>query len=239
MKPVLRTHIPHRPEVRLPAFLARSLFAGTFALTSLLMAPAADPASYWKRAPIVSDAAVARGHLGGEGGQLIMCMAISKSDPNFMLMGSDVGGLQRSTDGGATWVPSMRGFGARGAHSVAIDPANANHAMVVTSQSKAATWGSNYLGLWRTTDKGVTWTRVWDPVKKLPVFLSAAARSIKLYMTTRASTAPGAPASTGRRPMMGAPTMAVPSQLARVAFGVRRTPAPPGRKYLRQRTTPT
>jgi hypothetical protein len=67
---------------------------------------------------------------GGEGGQWPQGWAVS-GDGNVLLWGTDVGGMARSVDGGATWAPSNYGFNARGAVAFAIDPKNANRALVV------------------------------------------------------------------------------------------------------------
>lgn len=148
----------------------RRLFAGASALFAALCvspASAADPQSYWKRTPFVKQEALDRGFIGGEGQQLILSMAVSKTSttpgvPDLMLIGTDVGGLQRSIDGGDTWQPSMRGYGPEGAYSIAIDPRNPNRAIAMASRNTTAN-KPNQLGLWLTTNKGVSWTRVWTP----------------------------------------------------------------------------
>src|SRR5271165_1046431 len=40
----------------------------------------------------------------GEGGQVIVSIAAGKSDPEFVMFGTDVGGLYRSTNGGGHWI---------------------------------------------------------------------------------------------------------------------------------------
>lgn len=147
--------------------LRRWLRLGALAAVCSSLASAADPQSYWKRTPIVKQEALTRGFIGGEGGQLILSMAVSKTSttpgvPDLMLIGTDVGGLHRSTDGGDTWQPSMRGYGAEGAYSIVIDPRNPNRAVVMAARTKTGTQ-LNQLGLWLTTNKGVSWTRVWTP----------------------------------------------------------------------------
>jgi hypothetical protein len=140
----------------------RTFLASTLAGTCLLAGLSVSAQSLWKRTPIVKNEAITKGKIGGEGGQLIMSLAVSKTDANFLLLGTDVGGLQRSTDGGVTWQPSMRGYGAHCAYSIAIDPRNSNRAIVMAGRHTSATAG-HQLGLWRTIDKGVSWTRVWTP----------------------------------------------------------------------------
>ena len=92
----------------------------------------------------------------GEGGQVIVSIAVSKSDPDFVMFGTDVGGLYRSTDGGAHWVATGAGFDALTGLDIAIDPGNADHVLVVGSAPAAGRW----CGVYRSADKGVTWTQV-------------------------------------------------------------------------------
>ena len=92
----------------------------------------------------------------GEGGQVIVSIAVSKSDPDFVMFGTDVGGLYRSTDGGAHWIATGAGFDALTGLDIAIDPGNADHVLVVGSAPAAG----RYCGVYRSADKGVTWTQV-------------------------------------------------------------------------------
>ncbi|HLI47371.1 MAG TPA: hypothetical protein VKV18_01595 [Chthonomonas sp.] len=86
----------------------------------------ADKAS-WIPVPLITkamrDAGVAP---GGEGAQMIRTLAISQTDPNFLMMGTDVGGIYRTLDGGKHWQVCMVGWYARGGNYFAIDPRNAD-----------------------------------------------------------------------------------------------------------------
>jgi hypothetical protein len=112
-------------------------------------------AESWTPVPLVSQATKNAGNMGGEGGQWPIYITVSEADPNFMLYGTDVGGMFRSTDGGASWEPSGVGFDAGGATGMQIDPFNANRAIALGAYSVPLSWN----GLYLTTDKGVTWTR--------------------------------------------------------------------------------
>ena len=92
----------------------------------------------------------------GEGGQVIVSVAAGKSDPEFVMFGTDVGGLYRSTDGGAHWIATGAGFDALTGLDIAIDPSNADHVLVAGSSPAAG----RYCGVYRSADKGVTWTQV-------------------------------------------------------------------------------
>ena len=66
-------------------------------LTCLLLLTLAAPTYQWRVVPI-------------DGGGSIECLTISPHDPGLVLAGSDVGGVQRSTDGGRTWTVCNTGM---------------------------------------------------------------------------------------------------------------------------------
>jgi len=104
-------------------------------------------------------------------------MAVSPADPEFLLLPIDVGGLYRSLDGGKHWNVAMVGWDARGAHTFAIDPRNAGHAIGLGSNSMYWNndWGPSPNGVYLTTNKAASWKHVlagndgyggglaWDP----------------------------------------------------------------------------
>ncbi len=63
----------------------------------MLLCLAAAPGYQWRVVPL-------------DGGGSIECLALSPHDPGLLLAGSDVGGVQRSTDGGRTWTLANRGL---------------------------------------------------------------------------------------------------------------------------------
>ena len=97
--------------------------------------------------------------LGGEGGQWPRDIQISPVDPNFMLMGTDVGGVFRSLDGGNRWQIASVGWNSRGAFSIAMDPKNANRALAAAMNTYS--YGVKANGIYLTTDKGASWTQVF------------------------------------------------------------------------------
>ncbi|ACT01224.1 discoidin domain-containing protein [Paenibacillus sp. JDR-2] len=112
-------------------------------------------AESWTPVPLVTAATKNAGNMGGEGAQWPIYMTVSESDPNFMLYGTDVGGMFRSTNGGASWEPSGNGFDSGGATGMQIDPFNANRAIAIGAYSMPLSWN----GLYLTTNKGASWTR--------------------------------------------------------------------------------
>jgi len=88
--------------------------------------------------------------LGPGGGGNMVSAAVSPVDPNIVLMGSDVGGIFRSTDGGVTW--QMR-------NNAYVDPTR--HGVY---EVKGFTWDTGpgrtdivYQGTLKSTDAGNTW----------------------------------------------------------------------------------
>ncbi len=111
--------------------------------------------------PLLPPAAKAAGVFpGGEGSQWPRGpVVVSKSDPNFLLLPIDVGGLYASHDGGAHWKPAMNGWNARGANGFAIDPRNAKHVLGVAGNSMNwdKGWGMSPHGVYRSNDGAASW----------------------------------------------------------------------------------
>ena len=96
------------------------------------------------------------GHFGGEGLQWPQAIEIDKQDGSFILYGTDVGGIFRSTNGGEMFEPANVGYNARGNCDFAIDPENNTRAVAVGANSGA----KPQHGLYLTTDQGASWTHV-------------------------------------------------------------------------------
>ena len=79
----------------------------------------------WLPIPMVSQAQLdARVWPGGEGCQYPQMIAVDSQDGSFVLYGTDVGGMYRSTNGGKVFQPCNVGVGTAGAVGFAIDPRN-------------------------------------------------------------------------------------------------------------------
>ena len=112
-------------------------------------------ASLWQPLPLLTQASLSAGNSGGEGGQVIQNFAID-STGQFLMMGTDVGGLFKSLNGGTSWQPADAGFMPRGACAFAIDPNNSNRVLAVGDNSGAQAWN----GLWLSTDQASSWAPV-------------------------------------------------------------------------------
>ncbi|OQB14332.1 MAG: hypothetical protein BWY15_01189 [Firmicutes bacterium ADurb.Bin193] len=103
-----------------------------------------------------------KGKYGGEGFQYIHGAAVHAD--GTVLMGQDMGSARVSTDFGKTWyTPPNEGNMLIGGNSCAIDPADSNVMFIAMSANSfigAFPQLKNYEGIYRSTDKGQSWTLV-------------------------------------------------------------------------------
>ncbi|CAN5397428.1 hypothetical protein BH11ARM2_BH11ARM2_10830 [soil metagenome] len=90
--------------------------------------------------------------MGGEGAQVITSLAADGSG-RFLLMGIDVAGIYRSSDGGASWSPATVGYWPRGCSAVGIDPKNPKRCLAIGANSATGDWH----GPWISTDGAASW----------------------------------------------------------------------------------
>ena len=109
----------------------------------------------WQAVPFVSQRLLDLGYTGGEGCQWPLHIVYDEIDGKTAFIGTDIGGMMRSTDEGKTWQSCTIGFGAGGATGIAVDPTNANRVLAVGVGSAI-----NNNGLYLSTDGGDTWTDV-------------------------------------------------------------------------------
>ncbi len=138
-------------------------------LASALPAPAAPISAppvkaarpVWIPMPLATEKMRKAGLIGGEGAQVPRDLVLSTADPNFLLLGIDVGGLYRTLDGGKRWEPANVGWNARGANTFAIDPKNPNRVLGVAGNSMD--WSVNGVGVhgvYLSTNKAGSWRQV-------------------------------------------------------------------------------
>ena len=98
---------------------------------------------------------------GGEGCQYPQTIAIDSTDGRFLLYGTDVGGIFRSTDGGRTFSPCDTGYSAIGSCGFAIDPKNPRRCLSVGDNSgQDGNVYYMYDGVYLSTDQGASWKQV-------------------------------------------------------------------------------
>jgi len=111
----------------------------------------------WQAVPMVTAEVLAQGYTGGEGCQWPLYITTSATDPGLAFMGTDVGGLYRTTDGGKNWAIATVGLFSSAATGIAIDPKNANRVLCIGCNSTY--WGVN--GIYLSKDKGESWEGVF------------------------------------------------------------------------------
>ena len=150
----------------------------------------------WTPIALRTAAQLARGiSPGGEGAQWPRGPIVaSVTDPAFLLMPIDVGGLYRSLDGGKHWQACMVGWNARGANGFAIDPLDATHVLGVAGNALNwdSHWGPSPNGLYLSTNKASSWTQVlartdgFGGAVAFDLLHAAAGRSTRAYYLNHA-----------------------------------------------------
>jgi hypothetical protein len=93
----------------------------------------------------------------------VSALAVVPGNPNVLYLGGAQGGVWKSVDGGANWVPLTDTQASTAIGSLAIDPANSNTIYVGTGEENFS--GDSYYGsgILKSTDGGSTWTHTCGP----------------------------------------------------------------------------
>lgn len=83
------------------------------------------------------------------------CVTFHPTDANTFYVGSAAGGLWKTTNGGATWMPLTDDLPVMGVSDVAIDPSNPSTVYLVTGDGDGTNTYS--IGVLKSTDGGITW----------------------------------------------------------------------------------
>ncbi len=113
----------------------------------------------WEPVPMISKELREAGYGGGEGCQAVNFVYYAPTeDGQLAFLGTDVGGIFKSVDGGESWYPCSVGFHASGATGFACDPMNTDRVFCVGTNA-----GSHYPnGIWLSEDAGETWKGVYN-----------------------------------------------------------------------------
>lgn len=119
-------------------------------------------AQTWQQVPLRTQAQLLAGIAGGEGMQIVTCIAYAPSNPSIIYITSDTMQVYKSTDGGTTWNRcGNQGLPPNGFLSLAIDPNNPNVVLVAGSVMEDGNVGTTD-GIYRTQDGGATWAFVYQ-----------------------------------------------------------------------------
>jgi hypothetical protein len=126
-------------------------------LAAMAATSGAATSPQWQPVPLMSasirDAGISP---GGEGAQWPQGLAVDSRDGNFLLFGTDVGGIYRSLDAGRRWEPCNVGYTPRGNSGFAIDPNDPDCCLAVGANSAPGEWH----GLYLSTDRAASWRHV-------------------------------------------------------------------------------
>lgn len=114
------------------------------------------PSDIWKPVPMVDAETLDMGLEGGEGTQWQLFIEFDPIDGKYAFMGTDVGGLYKSSDSGKTWTPATIGLTSCGSTGTTFDPNNISR--VITVGANSCPHEKN--GLYLSTDCGETWRSV-------------------------------------------------------------------------------
>jgi hypothetical protein len=93
-------------------------------------------------------------------GGRVRALVIHPTQPNILWAAAVGGGVWKSTNGGAAWLPLSDLLPNIAVNSLAIDPANPNVLYAGTGEGYGNSDAIRGAGVFRTTDGGATWTRL-------------------------------------------------------------------------------
>ena len=112
-------------------------------------------------------------------------LAFHPTDRNILYIGTSAGGVWKSTNEGASWVPLTDGQCSLVIGAIAVDPVNPNILYVGTGEPSEATAGC---GVLRSTDGGTTWSTFGQDVFVTNPSTSVVFYSIVVDQATAGST---------------------------------------------------
>ncbi|MBI2953734.1 MAG: hypothetical protein HYY30_05430 [Chloroflexi bacterium] len=90
-------------------------------------------------------------------GMRIESLAADPTDPTILFAGTNGNGIFRSTDGGQTWTGVNNGLANLFVNAITVNPTNPG--VILAATGRGAAVGEETAGIYRSTDRGETWTR--------------------------------------------------------------------------------
>lgn len=94
----------------------------------------------------------------------VSAIVCSPTDANRYLVAGADGGVWRTTDGGATWIPLTDDMPTSAMGALALDPTDENIIYAGTGEANFANHSRFGLGLFKSTDGGQTWVQLAEEV---------------------------------------------------------------------------
>lgn len=107
--------------------------------------------------PLGPDAMTMLGWVMGPVAGRVSALAVHPDNEQVLYLGAASGGLWKSTDGGGSWISLFDDVGTQTIGSIALDPSDPNTIWVGTGEQGQSCWDYFGLGLFRSTDGGLTW----------------------------------------------------------------------------------
>lgn len=160
--------------MRAPCLLFLALLVGLVSVRAACGSPLAFRSI---PVPLTTVAQNEAGIEGGEGFQKVLDIAYAPSNPDYVYLVTDTLQAWRSEDGGESWTPCNKGYGARGGTSIWVHPNNPRIVFVAGSLGQEFDRSKNkptLQGVFRSIDGGDS----WQLVQKAPFYKQEACTTL-------------------------------------------------------------